>query len=117
MQAIRRLAASLAGTVEAGASFVDACIIAEWEAWAAQEPCRLSDLTPVMRPAKTLLALPDCAGGIAPLGVERTSQFELITWQDTGDPTRGLTMTAQQQAALERRGLAFAEVTTVSFGH
>ena len=111
VQAVRRLAISLASTVQAGESFVDAGIIAEWEAWAASIPLRLSDLRQEQRPTKTILALPDCTGGVAPLEVGRTSQFELITWQDTGDPARGLTMTSKQQAALERRAMSFEEVT------
>ena len=111
VQAVRGFAASLASTVEAGTSFVNAGIIAEWEAWAAGTPRQLSDLTPEMRPKKTLLALPDCTGGVAPLEVGRTSQFELITWQDSGDPARGLTMTSKQQAALERRAMSFEEVS------
>ena len=111
VQAVRRLATSLAGTTEAGASFVDTGVIAAWEAWEASMPRRLSDLRPEQRPAKTILALPDCTGGVAPLEVGRTSQFELITWQDTGDPARGLTLTSKQQAALERRAMAFEEVT------
>ena len=109
--AVRRLRQSLESLVKARASFITDAIMGEWEVWANGEAMQLSDLPDAERAAKTVLALPDCEGGSMPNLVERAKQVELITWRDSEDPSRGLTMSEKQQEALERSSLTMSDVS------
>ena len=106
--------ASLSDLVHAKTSFIDSSIVAQWEQWADGEAMKLTDIPVCDRPTQALLSLPVCKGGHEPIAVTRPAQIELVTWQDSEDPSRGLTMTNKQQSALDRRVI---NIDNMQVGH